>query len=251
MMQGSFGTRSSKPRSLDTPSSRISLLLGSPCASAASRASALITSRTLCRLSSREVRSAILPRSSSLSLLTLDTSMPVSLRRGRPSTDLACSGLRPNLAHSASSAAAASADSLISATASSTLVAVSSSPSENTLRYPSTMWCLLVAISRSCLALFSTVSTLKDRNSLNTCFRLRLSGCLSTRATMLQLNLCCSLVLMYRLFSTRSGSWPLCTSMTMRIPSLSLSSLMSVMPWILPASTISAICSIRLDLLTW
>ncbi len=68
---------------------------------------------------------------------------------------------------------------------------------------------------------------------------------------MLMPKVSCSWVCLYRLFSTTSGTSPRFNSITTRMPDLSLSSWMWLMPSIFFSCTSSAMRSSRVFLFTW
>ena len=115
---------------------------------------------------------------------------------------------------------------------------------------PSTIWPLSFAFFKSYLVLFVMMSFLCLTKASSISLRLTSFGCPSTNTVKLIPNDCSNWVWAKRLFSKTSTESPFRTSMTTLRPSLSDSSLISVMPSIFLSLTSSAIFSSILALLT-
>ena len=115
---------------------------------------------------------------------------------------------------------------------------------------PSTIWPLSLAFLSSNFVLFKTTSFLCFKNSWRISFRLSTLGWPSTKTVKFIPNDCSSWVCAKRLFSKTSTDSPFFTSITILSPSLSLSSLISLIPSIFFSLTSSAIFSRVLALFT-
>ena len=107
------------------------------------------------------------------------------------------------------------------------------------------------ALLSSNKVLLVTTSILWDIKEFNICFKLTGWGLPSTKATIFIENDVLICVCVYKLLRITGRFSPFFNSITIRIPSLSDSSLNSDMPSIFLSLTSSAIFSISLALLTW
>ena len=115
---------------------------------------------------------------------------------------------------------------------------------------PSNMCALDSALARSNFVLFTTTSNLKDIKTSRISFKFITFGVPSTSANKIIPKVSCSWVCLYNWFKTTSGTASLFISITIRIPSLSDSSLSSAIPSIFLSLAKYAIFSIRFALLT-
>ena len=128
--------------------------------------------------------------------------------------------------------------------------AITSSILKRATDSPSNKWALSFALLSSKIERRVTISLLCAINALKIDFRFINFGIPLSIATMLIPKTVCISVSLYKLFSITSGTSPRLSSTTIRIPSLSDSSLRPVIPSIFLSLTSSAILVMSLALFT-
>ena len=131
------------------------------------------------------------------------------------------------------------------------MVSMNSSMLASATAKPSSTWPRSRAFFNSNAVRRVTTSRRCSRKISSNCFRLHNFGWPSISATMLMPKVSCSCVCLYRLFSTTSGTSPRFNSITTRMPDLSLSSWIWLMPSIFFSWTSSAMRSSSVFLFTW
>ena len=131
------------------------------------------------------------------------------------------------------------------------MVSMNSSMLASATARPSSTWPRSRALRSSNTVRRVTTSRRCSRKIAIRSFRLHSLGWLSISATMFMPKVSCSCVCLYRLFSTTSGTSPRLSSITTRMPDLSDSSWMWLMPSSFFSWTSSAMRSSRFFLFTW
>ena len=128
--------------------------------------------------------------------------------------------------------------------------AITSSMLSRAILRPSKIWALFLASCRSYIVLRMMTVFLWCKNSFKSSKSVKIFGSLLFIASIITPKVISSCVLLYRLFSTISLIASRFSSITMRIPSLSLSSRTSAMPSMLFSLASSAMVSISFALFT-
>ena len=223
--------------------STISVLLSSPYFSLISRSSSLIICILFVLLSKMPFNSAIYLIISLYSARIFSVSRPVSFWSFM--SKIACACFSDNLKPPTRPAFAVSG-SLLFLIVSRTLSMLS-----RAIFKPSKIWALASAFLKSNSVLLTTISCLKTRKTSSNSFKDITFGVPSIRANKIIPKVSWSCVCLYNWFKTTSGTASLLVSITILIPSLSVSSRSSAIPSIFLSLAKSAIFSIKLALFTW